>query len=121
MLNDGVIEVQSHTRFHTDLSKTKDNESETAYKQRIEQEIGESQKIIEQRLGIRPTLLAYPFGTFNDAAIEILKKYQYEGAFTVIKGGNPFFHNNFSLNRSMVFNSEKIEDFIKLLETFKKE
>ena len=121
MLNDGVIEVQSHTRFHTDLSKTKDSESETAYKQRIEQEIGESQKIIEQRLGIRPTLLAYPFGTFNDAVIEILKKYQYEGAFTVIKGGNPFFHNNFSLNRSMVFNSEKIEDFIKLLETFKKE
>ncbi|MBI3582692.1 MAG: polysaccharide deacetylase family protein [Nitrospinae bacterium] len=121
MLNDGVIEVQSHTRFHTDLSKTKDSESETAYNQRLEKEIGESQKIIEQKLGVRPTFLAYPFGTFNDTAIEILKKYQYEGAFTVIRGGNPFFYNNFSLNRSMVFNSEKIEDFIKLLETFKKE
>lgn len=121
MINDGVVDAQSHTRFHTDLAKTKDNESETAYAQRLEKEIGESQKIIEQRFGVKPTFLAYPFGTFNDAAIEILKKYKYEGAFTVIKGGNPFFYNNFSLNRSMVFNSEKIEDFIKLLETFKKE
>ena len=121
MINEGVIDAQSHSRTHPDLTKTKDNESETAYNQRLEKEIGESQKIIEQRLGIKPTFLAYPFGTFNDASIEILKKYQYEGAFTVIKGGNPFFYNNFSLNRSMVFNSEKIEDFIKLLETFKKE
>jgi len=121
MLNDGVIDVQSHTKFHTDLSKTKDNESEGAYIKHLEKEIGESQRIIEQRLGVKPTFLAYPYGTFNDAVIDTLKKYQYEGAFTVIRGGNPFFYNNFSLNRSMVFNSEKIEDFIKQLETFKKE
>jgi peptidoglycan/xylan/chitin deacetylase (PgdA/CDA1 family) len=121
MMDEGIIEVQSHSRTHPDMTKMKENESESDYIKRLEKEIGESQKIIEQKLGVRPTLLAYPFGTFNDAAIDMLKKYQYEGAFTVIRGGNPFFYNNFSLNRSMVFNSEKIEDFIKLLETFKKE
>ncbi|MBI3815701.1 MAG: polysaccharide deacetylase family protein [Nitrospinae bacterium] len=121
MMDEGVIEVQSHSRSHPDLTKMKENEPEAAYIQRLEKEIGESQKIIEQKLGIKPVFMAYPFGTFNDAVIDTLKRYQYAGAFTVIKGGNPFFYNNFSLNRSMVFNSEKIEDFIKLLETFRKE
>ena len=121
MTDEGVIEVQCHSKSHPDMTKIKEGETEAAYMQRIEKEIGESQKTIEQKLGVKPLFMAYPFGAFNDAVIETLKKYQYTGAFTVIKGGNPFFYNNFSLNRSMVFNSEKIEDFIKLLETYKKE
>ncbi|MEK6590514.1 MAG: polysaccharide deacetylase family protein [Nitrospinota bacterium] len=121
ILHEGVIDVQSHTTSHPDLTKIKEGESEIRYIQRLENEIGGSQKIIEKKLGVKPLYLAYPFGTFNDTVIKVLIKYQYKGAFTVIKGGNPFFYNHFSLNRSMVFNSNKIEDFIKLLDTFKKE
>jgi peptidoglycan/xylan/chitin deacetylase (PgdA/CDA1 family) len=113
MVDEGSVEVQSHTASHSDLTKLKEES--------LERELGESQKIIKENLGINVTYLAYPYGNFNDHVIEKLKKYGYEVAFTVIKGGNAFFYNNFSLNRSMVFNSDDIDDFTKLLETFKRE
>ena len=113
MVDEGVIEVQSHTVSHADLTKLKEES--------LERELEESQKIIKENLGVNVTYLAYPYGNFNNQVIEKLKKYGYEVAFTVIKGGNPFYYNNFSLNRSMVFNSDDIDDFTKLLEAFNRE
>lgn len=113
MIDEGIIEVQSHTVSHADLTKLKEES--------LERELKESQRIIKANLGINATYLAYPYGNFNDQVIEKLKKFGYEVAFTVIKGSNAFFYNNFALNRSMVFNSNNIDDFTKLLNTFKKE
>lgn len=113
MMDEGIVEVQSHTASHSDLTKLKEAS--------IERELEDSQKIIKEHLGINVKYLAYPYGNFNDQVIDKLKKYGYEVAFTVIKGGNAFFYNNFSLNRSMVFNSNDIDDFTQLLETFKRE
>jgi len=113
MIDEGIVEVQSHTASHSDLTKLKESS--------IERELEESQKIIKENLGINVKYLAYPYGNFNDQVIDKLKKYGCEVAFTVIKGGNAFFYNNFSLNRSMVFNSDDIGDFTQLLETFKRE
>ncbi|MEN6321453.1 MAG: polysaccharide deacetylase family protein [Syntrophaceae bacterium] len=113
MIDEGIVEVQSHTASHSDLTKLKESS--------IERELEESQKIIKENLGINVKYLAYPYGNFNDQVIDKLKKYGYEVAFTVIKGGNAFFYNNVSLNRSMVFNSDDIDDFTQLLETFKRE
>jgi peptidoglycan/xylan/chitin deacetylase (PgdA/CDA1 family) len=113
MIDDGVVEVQSHTVSHADLTKLMDES--------LESELEESQRIIKEKLGINVTSLAYPYGAFNNQVIDKLKKYGYKDAFTVIKGSNAFFHNNFALNRSMVFNSEDIEDFTKLLETYKRD
>lgn len=111
MIEEGVIEVQSHTVTHSDLT--------TLSAEQLEKEIRESRQIIENKLGIKPESLAYPYGNFSEKTIDLLAKYNYQSAFTVIKGGNAFFHNKFALNRSMVFNSEKLDDFIKLLDTFR--
>ena len=85
----------------------------------MEKELKESRQIIENKLGVKPAYLAYPYGNFIEKTIDLLTKYNYRSAFTVIKGGNAFFSNKFALNRSMVFNSEKLDDFIKLLDTFR--
>jgi peptidoglycan/xylan/chitin deacetylase (PgdA/CDA1 family) len=113
MMNEGIVEVQSHTASHSDLTKLKEAS--------IERELEDSKKIIKENLGINVKYLAYPYGNFNDQVIDKLKKYGYEVAFTVIKGGNAFFYNNYALNRSMVFNSNDIDDFTQLLETFKRD
>jgi peptidoglycan/xylan/chitin deacetylase (PgdA/CDA1 family) len=113
MVDEGGIEVQSHTASHADLTKLTEES--------LERELEGAQRIIKENIGITPTYLAYPYGTFNDQVIDKMKKYGYTVGFTVIKGGNAFFYNNFSLNRSMVFNSESIDDFVKLLDTFKRE
>lgn len=111
MVDSGVIEVESHTASHADLTKLSEEQ--------VNRELRDSQQSIKSRLGVTPVFLAYPYGNFNDKTVEIMRTYGYKGGFTVIRGATAFFHNNFSLNRSMVFNSEKIEDFTKLLETFR--
>ncbi len=113
MLESGVIEVESHTVTHADLTKVGDEQ--------IRKEVADSQSIIRSKLGVTSTFLAYPYGNFNNNVVEAMKRNGYKVGFTVIRGENAFFHNTWSLNRSMVLNSEKIEDFTKLLETFRRE
>ena len=113
MIDEGVIEVQSHTVSHADLTKITEES--------LERELEESQRVIKENLGINATSIAYPYGKFNTEVVEKLKKFGYETGFTVIKGSNPFFTNNFSLNRSMIFNSNDIDDFTQSLETFRQE
>ncbi len=108
----GVFEIGSHTVTHSDLNNISDD--------RLQRELRESRRIIFEKVGVTTDILAYPNGVFDEKAIKAMKNLGYRAGFTVIRGGNPFFNNPFSLNRSMVYNSEKLDNFIKLLETFKR-
>jgi len=113
MVDGGSIEVQSHTVSHTDLSKLSEES--------LEKELSESQRIIKEKIGLNVTFIAYPYGTVDEQVVEKLKKYGYEAGFTVIRGGNAFFYNNYALNRTMIFNNHNMSDFESLLDTFKKQ
>lgn len=109
----GVFEIGSHTVTHSDLNKISDEQ--------LQRELKESQRVIFEKIGVTPDLIAYPNGVFDEKAIKTMKTLGYKAGFTVIRGGNPFFNHLFALNRSMVYNSEKLDKFIKLLETFRRE
>lgn len=109
MAASGVIEIESHTVSHSDLTKIPDD--------KILRELKDSRRIIKEKTGIESYFLAYPYGNFNEKVAAAMKSLGYKAGFTVIKGSNAFFYNNLSLSRSMVYRSEKIEDFVKLLET----
>jgi peptidoglycan/xylan/chitin deacetylase (PgdA/CDA1 family) len=113
MVASGVMDAESHTVTHGDLTKM-DNE-------RIRKELSNSQNMIRSKLGVTPTFLAYPYGNFNQSVVEVMQDNAYKAGFTVIRGENAFFSNAWSLNRSMVFNSDNIEDFVSLLKTFRRE
>jgi peptidoglycan/xylan/chitin deacetylase (PgdA/CDA1 family) len=113
MVESGVIEAESHTVTHADLTKIPGDQTR--------KELADSQSIIRSRTGVTSTFLAYPYGNFNHNVVEGMQKSGYKAGFTVIRGENAFFNNTWSLNRSMVFSSEKIEDFTKLLDTFRRE
>ena len=109
----GVFEIGSHTITHRDLDKLSDDQ--------LQRELRESRRIIFEKVGVTPDILAYPNGVFDEKAIKTMKNLGYKAGFTVIRAGNPFFNNLFSLNRSMVYNSETLDNFIKMLETFRRE
>jgi peptidoglycan/xylan/chitin deacetylase (PgdA/CDA1 family) len=113
MVDSGVIEIESHTASHSDLTKLSAD--------RLQRELRDSQRLIKSKLGVTPTFLAYPYGNFNDTVVEAMQKNGYKAGFTVIRGATAFFHNSYSLNRSMVFNSDKLDDFARLLVTFRRE
>lgn len=109
----GLIEIESHSVSHDNLLKVSDEQ--------LQREIEESKQLIKSKLGITSTAFAYPYGLFSSKTSAVLKQYGYRFGFTVIRGGNAFFFNPYALNRSMIFNSEQIEDFIKSLQTFRQD
>lgn len=98
---------------HSDLNKVSDEQ--------MQRELFESRQVIFEKVGVKTEILAYPDGVFDERSIKAMKNLGYKAAFTVIRGGNPFFNNPFALNRSMVYNREKLDYFIKLLETFRRD
>jgi peptidoglycan/xylan/chitin deacetylase (PgdA/CDA1 family) len=109
----GVFEIGSHTVTHSDMTKIPDDQ--------LQRELQESRQTIYAKLGIKPDVMAYPNGVFNKKVMDAMKNYGYKAGFTVIRGPNAFFHNPYSLNRTMVHNSEKLSYFTKILETFRQE
>ncbi|MFH8120434.1 MAG: polysaccharide deacetylase family protein, partial [Candidatus Aenigmatarchaeota archaeon] len=75
MEESGLVDVQSHTMFHKDLTKLSDKE--------LLYELSRSKEILEKNLGKEIKYLAWPYGKFNHRTIEVAKKVGYKGFLTV--------------------------------------
>lgn len=72
------MEIGSHTYFHQDLKKMDPD--------KLNFELAESKKRLEENLGITITDLAYPFGSFDDNVIAATKAAGYQSARTIFNG-----------------------------------
>jgi peptidoglycan/xylan/chitin deacetylase (PgdA/CDA1 family) len=71
------IEIGSHTLTHPDLT--------TLDAKRLERELTESRKVLEERLGVRVPFFAYPAGRFNEKVLALVRQ-TYAGAVTTVGG-----------------------------------
>lgn len=93
MIKNG-IEIGCHTLDHSKLSKL-------TYDEQLNNLI-QSKKVIDEKLGINCRYLSYPYGKYNKATINALRKAGYEMAFTT-KGKWAYKSNGiFTLNRVYV-------------------
>jgi peptidoglycan/xylan/chitin deacetylase (PgdA/CDA1 family) len=111
------LDVQCHTISHRNLALPQAQESADQYLATITREITESARTIEQKLGKRPTMLAYPYGDTNGLAITLLKRQGYRAALTVTREANPFFTAPFRLGRAMIYGDFDLARFEKNLVT----
>jgi peptidoglycan/xylan/chitin deacetylase (PgdA/CDA1 family) len=74
------IDIGGHTVSHPILARTESDEAR--------REITDNAKHLELLLGRRPTLFAYPNGSFTDAHIAVLREAGYEVAVTTASGVN---------------------------------
>ena len=109
----GVFEIEQHSASHADLTAISDEQ--------LQRELGESKRILSEKLGITTDFVAYPYGLFNRKVVDAIKKNNYKLGFSVIRGANGSINHPYALNRSMIYNSEKIEDFVKTLVTYQLE
>lgn len=109
------IDIQCHTRTHRNLTLLNEKESFKDYYDAVDRELTESARVIKERLNKDVKYLAYPYGASNHLVVSLLKKYGFRGAFTIKRGGNPFFSNNYTLNRSMVYGDLDLTQFEKNL------
>ncbi len=120
MAQDKTVDIQPHSKTHRDLTKFKPNESFKSYINSVRSEISTAQKIIHNKLKTDATSLSYPFGATNALVIELVRKNRYTTAFTVKRGSNPPFQNDFMLNRSMIYGAFDQRKFAKNLQVFEK-
>jgi peptidoglycan/xylan/chitin deacetylase (PgdA/CDA1 family) len=120
-LAENGIDIQCHTKSHLDLTLIDKKDSFKDYFNRVEEELSACPNFVKKRVNRPVRYLAYPFGTTNHLVVALLKKQSYRGAFTVKRGGNPFFVQNFRVNRSMIYGEYTLDKFKKNLVVFQEE
>jgi peptidoglycan/xylan/chitin deacetylase (PgdA/CDA1 family) len=81
----------------------------------LEVEIGEAKREVEERLGLAVDSFCYPFGSYDENTIAVLRAHGYTTAFTL--NGLPFqpADDPFRLNRLLVRYETTLEEFAALL------
>lgn len=82
-LRDAGVEIGSHTVSHPDLRAKGNKASAANYEAWLWNELNGSKALIEQKLGIKVTALALPYGRSNEQVRELAAKAGYEMIFTV--------------------------------------
>ncbi len=118
MLVDETIDIQPHTKTHRNLTERRQGESFSSYINAIRSELGEAKHIISNKLAHETTSLSYPYGAANSFVIAFAELEGYTTGFTVKREGNPFFQNNFDLNRAMIFGGYREREFVKNIDIF---
>lgn len=111
MVASGLVDVQGHSKSHSNLIQRLAGESDERYRERVDAEIRVPREVIRQRLQVPVTDYAYPYGDVNEVALEALARHGYQLAATVNPGGNPFFAQPFMLRRTMIYGDHDLEDF----------
>ncbi|MBU0544069.1 MAG: polysaccharide deacetylase family protein [Proteobacteria bacterium] len=112
------IDIQCHTKTHRRLTTPTEKESFKEYFEAIQKELIDAAEIIKIKTNKEVNYLAYPFGDTNHLVIALLKKQGYKGGFTVNRGGNAFYVNNYRVNRSMIYGDFDLNQFEKNLTVF---
>ncbi len=100
------------------MAKRLANESNEAYRKRIDEEIRVPGLQIRKGLGLPLHTFAYPYGESNELMISQLKNAGYSAGVTVISGGNPAFAYPFKLRRTMIYGDRNMDTFIRNLRVF---
>lgn len=105
MVSDGIVSIGSHSIRHPNLTTCTD--------QQLEEEIVESRRIIESRVGGECRLFCYPGGKYNDRVKQSVIRAGYKCALAV-KGGYETQDNadKFELARIGIHRTLSIHDFI---------
>jgi peptidoglycan/xylan/chitin deacetylase (PgdA/CDA1 family) len=101
------ITFGSHTMTHPAVSQLSAAQ--------LERELGDSKRILEQRIGREAPHFAYPFGKPEDcgrAAVSVLQRYGYGSAGTTLEGINHPGDNRFELRRTQIVNERSLAMFI---------
>lgn len=118
MVRSGLIEVQPHSKTHSNLAMRLPKESDAQYLARLRSEVTTSVALIRQHLNVDIHSFAYPYGDASSALTTLLQQAEVQFGLTVIPGGNGFFAPPYLLRRTMVFGDDSLETFKAKLAVF---
>jgi peptidoglycan/xylan/chitin deacetylase (PgdA/CDA1 family) len=111
MASSGLVDIQPHSKTHSNLTMKLADENEARYRERVRREVETPIEVIRERLGEATVSYAFPYGDVNDTVVEFLRAKNVRMGVTVTPGGNPFFAPPVMLRRSMVFGGDELDVF----------
>ncbi|MEO6456993.1 MAG: polysaccharide deacetylase family protein [Chloroflexia bacterium] len=102
-LDRNSFRIEAHSVSHPDLEKIGPES--------LDFELNESRRQLEEKLGRKVELFAYPYGHFNDAAREQAEAAGYKAAFSVRHGLNTLRTDRFALKRVSVAGDDNLITF----------
>ena len=118
MAASGLIEIESHAKSHSSLSRQPSDTSDVRYVARLREEIAGSNAAFRRNLGRTPSFLSYPYGNSSKTASDIARQEGMALAATVTRGRNAVYADPYLLHRTMVYDRHSLSDFKKMLQTF---
>lgn len=97
MAGNPLMHIYNHTWSHASLGG--------ASKDKIEYEITTANKQLEDNLGKRVTIFTYPYGSYNQLVIDVLKERGFTAAFSTINGTMQCQSYIFALRRTNIGNA----------------
>jgi peptidoglycan/xylan/chitin deacetylase (PgdA/CDA1 family) len=79
----GLFDIQGHTYSHPNFKQEKRHRSAVNFEKFVKGELINSKKILEDKLGVKITLLAWPFGIYNDYLEKEAADAGYDMAFSI--------------------------------------
>ena len=111
----GLVDIQSHTYWHPNFNIDRKRLAPAAYDKFVHDQLVKSKEVLEQRLGGKIDLLAWPFG-IHDAELEkAAKAAGYEAAFTIDRRPVTRADSLMALPRFIVLDLDRGNRFLSLL------
>jgi peptidoglycan/xylan/chitin deacetylase (PgdA/CDA1 family) len=114
------FDIQAHSKTHGDLRRAL-GETEAQYARRMQMELDQPQELFSKNLGRRASILAYPYGRWEEGLLPKVKEYGYIAAFSVRRQGNASFVRPLAAHRSQIYSEMTLDDFVKNLNVFQEE
>lgn len=107
----GLFDIQCHTDGHPNFKQEKKHRTAENYEKFVTAELTHSKKVLEDKLGIKVTLLAWPFGIYNDYLKQEAAKANYTMAFSIDARHTEKSENPMSQPRYMIVVGQSMKTF----------
>lgn len=107
----GLFDIQSHTVWHPNFKQEKKHRSEASYQQFVQKQLVDSKKTLEEKLGKPVTLLAWPFGIYNNYLEKEAEKAGYAMAFSISHRHANRKDEKMAMPRYMIIEAQNMKEF----------
>lgn len=111
----GLVDIQSHTFWHPNFNVEKKRLAPAAYEKFVQDQFVKSKSVLEQRLGGKVDLLAWPFGIHDPQLEQWAQAAGYVAAFTIERRPATRSDGIMALPRFIVTDLDRSNRFVSLL------
>ena len=108
----GLFDIQSHTDWHPNFKQERKRRSADSYQQFVSKELAHSKNTLEEKLGIKVTLLAWPFGIYDTSLENAAAKAGYTMAFSIDARPANRGYRDMAQPRFMIIEDQSMQTFI---------